>query len=98
MATKTTWTSEHPNYQPFPLWFNRQVETFIADGKTDTANAWTAAMAAKEAAMAAANYTAETPDDATIITGTVVADVPAFTNIHQLWIHEYGVTFTNTEV
>lgn len=98
MATKITWSSENPNYKPFPLWFNQQIETFIAEGKTATADAWTAAMTAKQAAMAAANYTAETPDDNTIISSSVVEDVPAFSNIHSLWINEYGVTMTSTEV
>ena len=98
MATKTTWTSENPNYQSFPAWFKQKVESYTAAGDTATADSWTAAMAAKQAAMAAANYSAETPDENTIITGSVVADVPAFTNIHQLWVHEYGVKTTQTEV
>ena len=98
MATKTTWTSENPNYLPFSLWFNQKVETFTAEGNTASANSWTAARAAKEAAMAAANYTADTPDGNTIITSSVVEEVPAFTNIHQLWIHEYGIQFVSVEV
>ena len=98
MATKTTWTSENPNYQSFPAWFKQKVASFTASGNTAAANAWTAAMAAKQASMAAANYTTETPDDNTVITSAVVEDVPAFTNIQQLWIHEYGVKFTTTEV
>jgi hypothetical protein len=98
MATKTTWTSENPNYQSFPAWFKQKVASYTAAGDTGIADAWTAALAAKEAAMAAANYTAETPDEGTIITGSVVADVPAFTNIHRLWVHEYDIKVTQTEV
>ena len=98
MATKTTWTSENPNYESFPAWFKHKVEAFTAEGNTTAVDAWTAALAAKQAAMSAANYTADTPDDNTIISSSVVEDVPAFTNIHQLWIQEYGITFTATEV
>lgn len=98
MATKITWTSENPNYQPFSIWFDRKVASYTAAGNTTTANEWTAALAAKEAAMTAANYTAEDEDDGTIVTSSVVADVPAFTNIHQLWIQEYDIKITSIEV
>ena len=98
MATKITWTSENPNYQPFPIWFEQKVASYTAAGNTATANEWTSALAAKEAAMAAANYTAEDENDGTIITSSVVADVPAFTNIHQLWIQEYNIKIESIEV
>ena len=98
MATKLTWTSNNPNYQSFPVWFKQKVQHFEDAGNTTAANAWKAALAAKEASLASANYTAETPDDNTIITSSTVPEVPAFTNIYSLWVHEYGVTFTTTEV
>jgi hypothetical protein len=98
MANKITWTSEDPNYQPFPIWFEQKIASYTDSGNTATANEWTSALAAKEAAMAAANYTAEDEVDGTIITSSVVADVPAFTNIHQLWVQEYDIKISSIEV
>ena len=99
MATKITWTSNNPHYQSFPVWFKQKVQHFEDTGNTVAANAWKAALAAKEASMATANYTADHPDEYTIITNTVAEEsIPAFTNIQQLWIHEYGVVITTTEV
>ena len=98
MAIKTTWTSENPNYQPFKFWFEQKIASFTDSGNIATANEWTEALAAKEAAKAAVNYTAEDDNEGTIITSSVVADVPAFTALYQLWIQEYGITVTETVV